>query len=167
MSNYYEIVIFTAALKDYADWVLNQLDPKGLIKYRLYRQHATPYEANYIKAKSLISLSEREGANSILAQLAKNPMSESGAEAAYLLISDAYDEGNFDKVEESVFALSDSRTPQAYWLAKSFIILGDSYAEKDELEQAKATFNSVLENYKPNKPDDIKDLVKMRLNKLK
>ena len=57
MSNYYEIVIFTAALKDYADWVLNQLDPKGLIKYRLYRQHATPYEANYIKDLSRIGRS--------------------------------------------------------------------------------------------------------------
>ena len=54
MSKYYEIVIFTAALQDYADWVLDQLDTKKKIKYRLYRQHATPNETNYIKDLSRI-----------------------------------------------------------------------------------------------------------------
>jgi TFIIF-interacting CTD phosphatase-like protein len=38
MSDLYEVVIFTAGVKDYADWVLDSLDPDGLlIKYRLYR----------------------------------------------------------------------------------------------------------------------------------
>jgi TFIIF-interacting CTD phosphatase-like protein len=42
MNKYYEIVIFTAAIQDYADWAIAQLDPNGCIKYRLYRQHALP-----------------------------------------------------------------------------------------------------------------------------
>jgi CTD small phosphatase-like protein 2 len=42
MNKFYEIVIFTAAVQDYADWALNQIDPDGLIKYRLYRHHALP-----------------------------------------------------------------------------------------------------------------------------
>ena len=37
MSQIYEVVIFTAGMQDYADWVLDQLDPHGYIKYRLYR----------------------------------------------------------------------------------------------------------------------------------
>ncbi len=40
MSKHYELVIFTAAMQDYADWVLDQLDNKQLISHRLYRQHA-------------------------------------------------------------------------------------------------------------------------------
>ena len=40
MSKHYELVIFTAAMQDYADWVLDQLDTEGYISYRLYRQHA-------------------------------------------------------------------------------------------------------------------------------
>ena len=39
MNKYYEIVIFTAGMKDYADWVLDQLDVEGTIKHRLYRHH--------------------------------------------------------------------------------------------------------------------------------
>ena len=39
LSKYYEIVIFTAALKKYADLVINSIDPNRVISYRLYRQH--------------------------------------------------------------------------------------------------------------------------------
>ena len=41
-SNHFEVVTFTSAIKNYADYVLNLLDPKGEhIKYRLYREHCT------------------------------------------------------------------------------------------------------------------------------
>ena len=51
---YYEVVIFTAALQDYADWVLDQIDQPGCITYRLYRQHAIPAGNFYIKDLSRI-----------------------------------------------------------------------------------------------------------------
>ena len=52
-------------------------------------------------------------------------------------------------------------------MAKSFIILGDSYVEEGNIEQALATFNSVRENYEPQDGgDDIAGLLKMRLDKL-
>ncbi|KAM3133252.1 hypothetical protein pb186bvf_014680 [Paramecium bursaria] len=49
MANYYELVIFTAGLQQYADWVVDQLDPLRLIKYRLYRHHTIQRENNLIK----------------------------------------------------------------------------------------------------------------------
>ncbi|TNV87572.1 hypothetical protein FGO68_gene2693 [Halteria grandinella] len=54
MSKYYEIVIFTAAMQDYADWVLDQLDVEQCISYRLYRQHAIPAGQFFIKDLSRI-----------------------------------------------------------------------------------------------------------------
>lgn len=42
MNKYYEVVIFTAAMQDYADWVLDDLDKEKMISYRLYRHHASP-----------------------------------------------------------------------------------------------------------------------------
>jgi len=40
LSHFYEIVIFTAGVEEYANWVVDQLDPDGsMISQRLYRQH--------------------------------------------------------------------------------------------------------------------------------
>jgi len=39
LSPLYEIVIFTAAMQDYADWIVDGIDFHGNIKHRLYRQH--------------------------------------------------------------------------------------------------------------------------------
>ncbi|CAK60420.1 unnamed protein product (macronuclear) [Paramecium tetraurelia] len=49
MSKYYEIVIFTAAQQDYADFILDLIDEGRVIGYRLYRQHTTLVDNTYIK----------------------------------------------------------------------------------------------------------------------
>ena len=50
MAKFYEIIIFTAALQDYADWVLDQLDPNHTnIKYRLYREHTQARGVLFLK----------------------------------------------------------------------------------------------------------------------
>jgi len=40
MSSKFELVVFTAGMEDYADWVLDQIDENKLISFWLYRQHA-------------------------------------------------------------------------------------------------------------------------------
>lgn len=39
LSKYYEIVVFTAGVQEYADWVIDQIDHEKRIKHRLYREH--------------------------------------------------------------------------------------------------------------------------------
>ena len=52
LSNYYEIDIFTSSLKNYADFIIDKIDPFGnLISYRLYKHHVT-----YEKGKSVKNL---------------------------------------------------------------------------------------------------------------
>ena len=41
VSKYFEVVIFTAALKDYADYILDRLDTEKCITHRLYRNNCT------------------------------------------------------------------------------------------------------------------------------
>ena len=124
-------------------------------------------EAEYVKAKSYLAVSRRDEAFVMLKELAKDMASPYGAEAAYLLILDSYDKGDFEDVETKVYAFSDSGSGQTYWLAKSFIVLGDSFAERGELSQAKATFESVRDGYKPSgEDDDVHDNVRIRLAKL-
>lgn len=55
LAKYYEIMIFTAAIQEYADEILNKLDPEGnLISYRLYRQHTSLSNNTYVKDISRI-----------------------------------------------------------------------------------------------------------------
>ena len=49
MSQHWEIVVFTAGLKDYADWILNDLDPNRYISRRLYRDSCTFRRGSYLK----------------------------------------------------------------------------------------------------------------------
>jgi TolA-binding protein len=124
-------------------------------------------EAKYVKAKSYLATSRRDAAMEILNELAADPKTEYGAEAAYLLIVDCYDRGEFEEVENKVYAFADSGSEQTYWLAKGFVILGDSFVERGELKQARATFESVLEGYSSQRnDDDVISSIEMRLTKL-
>jgi Dullard-like phosphatase family protein len=49
MSKYYELVIFTAALQDYADWAIDMIDSQKSISFRLYRQHTIPTGSVFVK----------------------------------------------------------------------------------------------------------------------
>lgn len=123
-------------------------------------------EADYVIAKSYLQTSRRDEAFKIFEQLSKQPKTAEGAEARYLLILDAYDKGFLSTAINMTFDFSDdSQGYQQYWLAKAFIVLGDCYAEQGDLEQAKATFESILAGY-DKKDDDILENVKLRLAKL-
>lgn len=125
-------------------------------------------DLEYYLAKSLYAKGERDKAKIHFTQLAQNALTPEGAESNYILIQDAYESGDFLSVENRTFAFAETKTDQTYWLAKSFIVLGDSYAERDEWKQAEATFNSILEGYVPqNNNDDIIDQVKIRLEAIR
>lgn len=120
--------------------------------------------AGMLRAKSLLAVSRRDEAFAQLALLAADPKSEEGAEAAYMIILDCYDRADFDAVKEKVYAFSDSGTSRMYYLAKAFIILGDSFVEQGKTKQAEATFKSVAEGYPDNA--EIQEDIQMRLEKL-
>ena len=54
MQKHYELIVFTAGLKDYADWILNDLDKQGHIKFRLYRDSCRFRQGAYIKDLSIL-----------------------------------------------------------------------------------------------------------------
>ena len=54
MSKFYELVIFTAGLKEYADWILDDLDRMKCIRHRLYRNSCKFRRGVYVKDLSRI-----------------------------------------------------------------------------------------------------------------
>jgi tetratricopeptide (TPR) repeat protein len=125
-------------------------------------------EADYICAESYLSTNERDKAFAIFRKLSAKPATDEGAEATYMLIQDAYDQGQYESVESKVYKFAKDAPDQSYWLAKAYITLGDSFAERDDYKQARATFESIRDGYKPEKgtSDDVLDNVRMRLEKL-
>ena len=57
MSQHFEVVIFTAAVQDYADFILDKLDKGGWISHRLYRENTTVHQNVYQKDLSKIGRS--------------------------------------------------------------------------------------------------------------
>lgn len=124
-------------------------------------------EALYIKAKSLLPLSRREEAMDIFRVLAGNPMDGIGAESRLILIKDKFDRADYAAVEDMVYAFSESGTGQNRFLADAFLVLGDSFAERGQIEQARATFESIRDGYKPeSEDDDILAQVQIRLDRI-
>ena len=50
----FELVLFTASVKEYADWICDEIDPERLMTTRLYRNHCTKKQGMYVKDLSLL-----------------------------------------------------------------------------------------------------------------
>ena len=95
MSEIYEVVIFTAAMQDYADWVLDQLDTSKWISHRLYRQHTSIENGVFIKDLSKLGrdLNKTIIVDNVAENFQKQP--ENG-----ILIKSWYDDPNDDALYE-------------------------------------------------------------------
>ena len=54
LSNYYEVIIYTASLSKYADPLMSILDQGGWCTARLFREHCTFYNGIFVKDMSLL-----------------------------------------------------------------------------------------------------------------
>lgn len=124
-------------------------------------------EANYDMAKAYMSTSRRDEAMKLFVLLAEAPATAEGAEATVALIQDLFDRGRFEDVENKVYDFSSACGNQSYWLARSYIILADSFAERGMLEQAVMTLQSIRDGYVPyGEQDDILETVERKLQSL-
>lgn len=116
----------------------------------------------YMKSKSLIG--SGKDATETLALTAENASTREGSEAAYLMVFKRFENGDAEGVEKLVFELSGNRQMLPYWLAKAFIVLGDSYIGQGNKEKALATYRSVRDNYRPSGDnDDIRNIAAARI----
>ncbi|MFI3292564.1 MAG: tetratricopeptide repeat protein [Rikenellaceae bacterium] len=123
-------------------------------------------KAKYAKATILRERGEWSEASGLYKDLSSTPNTAVGAESTYWLISKAHRDGNVDGAEDMIFKFSESQTTQAYWLAKSFIVLGDIYVSKGDNFQARATYQSIVDGYAVD-GDGVKDEAKSKIENLK
>lgn len=123
-------------------------------------------EAKFAWAEQMRTEGRTEAAHRLYKELSEEVKTPEGSAAAYRVIEHDYAEGkgDLDRVEQAVFALSE-RVPEAYWLAKSYLLLGDLYVVKGDPFQARATYQSVADGYSPD-DDGIVAEAEARIKKL-
>ncbi|MGL4363968.1 MAG: tetratricopeptide repeat protein [Bacteroidales bacterium] len=105
-------------------------------------------EATFKQAKAYEAENDSSEAIDLYRNIINQPTTQEGAEATYRVINYEFNEGNLEKAETLALDFSKTGTPHQYWLAKSFIKLGDIYIKREDSFQAKATYESILDGYK-------------------
>lgn len=122
-------------------------------------------KARYAKSEALMKAGKEREAMKVYELLATEVKSAEGAEAYYRLLEAEFVGGNDEKAEQMIMRFAESKTPQNYWLAKAFLILGDIYLAKGDTFQARSTYQSVVDGYSPDN-DGIVAEAKSKISKL-
>lgn len=93
-----------------------------------------------------------------------NTKTVAAAEAKYNIANVEYLKGRYKTSQKMCFDLAKEMPNYDYWVAKTYILLADNYVKLKDNFQAKATLQSIIENYKGN--DDILSTAKQKLGVL-
>ena len=121
-------------------------------------------EARHYRAKALVNAGQLSQAVTDWEELAKDTRHVYGAEAKYRLAQHLFDAGKLKEVEEEIFEFVDAGTPHAYWLARSFVLLADTYTKLGRKLEARQYLLSLKQNYQAD--DEIAGMIDSRLEKL-
>ena len=119
--------------------------------------------AKMFTARALIKANKSEEAITYLEFVADTVSTEIGAEAKYALAKINFDKDSLTNAEAQVFELINQVPSYGYWVAKSLILLADVYLSREDYFQAKATLNSIIENYDG---EDLKQIANTKLEEI-
>jgi predicted negative regulator of RcsB-dependent stress response len=87
-----------------------------------------------------------------------------GAEAQYQIASCQFDQNRLKDAEKSAFEVIHKSGSYELWVTKSYFILGDIYLKEKDYFNAKATFQSLVEN---TKIEEIRAQAQLKLEEVK
>jgi len=134
-----------------------------VIKLGSVTQDAVP-EATLLKAKSQRKLKKDADADVTLMDLINEYKTVHGAEGLYLLAESQSGKLSFEQSNNTIFDFSGPFFPYDYWYGRCFILLADNYLKLNEVFQAKATLESILEN---SNNEEIKEMANKKLAEIK
>lgn len=125
-------------------------------------------EAGFRRAVARLSLGGKESAEALatLEEMAKNPDTEWGAEAALALGRHYLQAGQPAKAEKVLQDLVDSGYDDPYQLAMGYILLSDASAALDKAYLARLYLETLRANY-PGDEQEVYDMIDSRLKNLK
>ncbi|MBK6264227.1 tetratricopeptide repeat protein [Marivirga sp. S37H4] len=120
----------------YADLILDKaaVNPNVMNEAYLNKGLAYYYQGDYKNAESHFK------------SAVNNAKDANAAEAKYLIALMQYNKDEHQNSINTLFELNNDFANYSEWLGKSFLLIADNYYEMNELFQAKATLNSIIEN---------------------
>lgn len=119
-------------------------------------------ETRYLRGKAYMQVNETDNAIADFQFISNDTRSVYGAEAQYILADIFYRWKSYDRAEEQVKEFMQKGTPHQYWMARSMIVLSDTYMAKGDEFQAKQYIESLKNNYKGGEAD-IQQMINERL----
>lgn len=99
-----------------------------------------------IKGKSFLNKKEYAQAMDEFVKVINGPTDIRGAEAKYYLALTFHEQGVYKRSLETLFDLNRNYGSYDFWIGKSFLLIADNYVMLDELLQARATLQSIIDN---------------------
>ena len=124
----------------------------------------TVIEARYLRGKAYQQVNETENAMADFQFVANDTRSSYGAEAQFILADTYYRWKSYDRAEAQVKEFMKKGTPHQYWMARTLIILSDTYLANGDEFQARQYLESLRSNYKGDEAD-IQQMINERLNR--
>ncbi|RMG81727.1 MAG: tetratricopeptide repeat protein [Bacteroidetes bacterium] len=152
MKTYFFMKDFVPAIQ-YADIVLenNTASPEQKV------------ESQFIKAKSFYALDSLDAAYEHFKAVSHMTKSEKSAESKYYMANIMYQKDSLQKTEQLIYELVNQVPSYPYWVAKGLILLADVYYKSGDTFQAKATLQSIIDNYEGK---DLKQIAQEKLREI-
>lgn len=141
------------ALKQQAAAVLNSPDALP--------EHHT--EAEFYLGKAAFEERDYDTASGLFKKVADKTTTALGSEAKYLAAEISFIKGNYKQSLDECKALIEQKPTHEYWRVKAFILLADNYYKLQNTFQAKATLQSIIDNYKG---EELKRVAQEKLNRI-
>lgn len=122
-------------------------------------------QATFMNAKANYSLNNFDAALVDFKKVAKEVTSAEGAESKYRVAELLFKKDQINESEKVVSEFISQNTPHQYWMARMFLLLSDISVKKGDTLQAKATLQSLKENYTIDN-DGILDEVRAKMEAL-
>jgi len=117
--------------------------------------------AYYYLAKTHLSNKNDDAAIPNLRKVVELSTNNQAAESSYLIAEILYNKDSKNEAEVQAFNTTKTGAAYPYWVAKSIVLIGDIYVDKNDNLNASAAYESVIENFKENT-----ELVEIAENKL-
>jgi len=122
-------------------------------------------EAIFEKGKAYYSKGNKEFALGAFNRVTEMPVSVKAVEAKYMVAKILYEQQKYKNSLDTCFKLKNRYSSYEYWIAKTFILIADNYYAQGNTFQAKATLESIVENYDGDKT--VLDEAKTKLETIK